>query len=430
MATNLEQWNPNIKSPGQQSPGGAYRNPEAVIPDWKSITASWQKVQDSITSVHGGFIKYEEEKQKKLEEEQNKLEKDDKKRQKDNLSYQNRDLKIIVGIDAKNQEILINFVENKIKEYGDYADQTQKVQAEWMKEIKELGISRTALETLAKEWNKNNDIDYSKLNSNKEMVEFLNSMFTVKDSMKRIDYQDGVFGMYYTTDEGVENFMPFTHIQAAVTLYTDAGDAKADVMDKIEEDIGILKQRREDIALGKGAYKNLTIQQKKEQNQLLYANFKKNISDYSEREKQFISNNFFGEENRYIPFDPKTMGDDFDVRFERLITERFGSISPDYQGPYIPRAGWEKGTLNASQRQVRKNKETKQLELLNPEKQVAGTIVVGFGGINAKWFAADGDIPAGWMIIDSKTAKAYEGYAGKIYQSDDTQLYEILKTNF
>ena len=47
--TTLEQWDPNIKSPGVDlSPGGAYRNPEAVIPDWKSITASWQNMQNSL----------------------------------------------------------------------------------------------------------------------------------------------------------------------------------------------------------------------------------------------------------------------------------------------------------------------------------------------------------------------------------------------
>ena len=356
MAVNLEQWDPNIKSPGvEQSPGGAYRNPDLVIPDWKSITEGWQKMQDSITKGYGGFLKGKEEQAKKLEE-------DDKKRQDENSKYKKKDLTIVPGIDANNQKNLIDFVENKIATHGNYADQTEKVKQEWMKEIEELGITRSALETLAKEWNENNDIDYSKLGLDPEMAKFLNRMFTDKDSMKRIEKKDGVLGIYYTTGgeektEGAsalqrdpfsgelvgkttqeEKFMPLINIQAAVSTYTDAGEEKSEMLQRVKVFADKYEEEIKKVAAGTGDYKGFTKEQRVAQNKLLYANLQRHIAgdSYSKRDKAFIFNNFFGEENRYTRYDADTMNESFNERFEIFVNEQFGIVPPMYTADEIP----------------------------------------------------------------------------------------------
>lgn len=249
MATNLEQWDPNIKSPGvQQNPGGAYRNPEAVIPNWAAITASWQQMQKDIVS---GVEEYNKTVTTLAEETARK----EKERQMNNAKgAEEFDHQGVAGVNEQNIAMVTDWYEGKLAEwqlkYGEdagFGNLTMKEQMEVRNESKQLGMARESLKILAEEWHKNNDIDYSKLIDSPKTREFLNQMFKTPGSMKKIETRNGVMGIVYKDEKGEEQFMNLGTLTANVNVWKDASEEKDKQWDRIEKIVAPHRKKISDI---------------------------------------------------------------------------------------------------------------------------------------------------------------------------------------
>ena len=378
MATNLEQWNPNIKSPGQQSPGGAYRNPEAVIPDWRSITAGWQNMQKSIVS---GVKEIQDAAIAKAE----KIEKEEKERQEKNAAgAEAMDYGAARGIDKKNGEMITDYYEQR-QEYwrksiedgglglgsdAGWGDLSIKQRDAEARKMKQIGGAKNALEMLGLEWHKNNDIDYSRLIDSPKTMDFLNQMFKTPGSMHKIDEQNGVMGVFYTTKDGEEEFMELSVLIANVGVWKDASVEKDKQWDKIEKIVAPHRKKISDIqklvanggitkADGKAEIKKLTQDLQRqligkqnpdtgiwESGQGIFAG-----EGYGYNTRKFLHHNFLGEDKRYLKTDFEneerlpdgitTIGEDninsFNVDFMEFVNTAFNVVEdPTLFAPDIP----------------------------------------------------------------------------------------------
>ena len=106
----LEQWNPNIKTPGIRKHTGEYYNPQGfpggpegdfIMPNWQAINKSWQA---GVNNTLGVMMKYYQTRQLKDEE-----------RQAKNDGFEETDYELAGGIEAQNQKILTDNYENNLE---------------------------------------------------------------------------------------------------------------------------------------------------------------------------------------------------------------------------------------------------------------------------------------------------------------------------
>lgn len=246
----LEQWVPRINNPGvQQSPGGAYRNPEAVIPDWKSITAGWQNMGESLAK---NVTDVEAKKNElKMAEALKEAEEEKKRQELNSQGAEKFDHGAVAGINVQNIRMVTDWYEGQLakwkEKYGadaGYGDLNLQEQEEVRKMSEELGLAREALGTIAIEYHKNNDIDYSKLADNPKTRDFLDQLMKKEGSMKKIEKRNGVMGVVYTNKAGEEDFIELGTLVANTLVYSDATEKKNQLWDKIDK---IVEPHRKDI---------------------------------------------------------------------------------------------------------------------------------------------------------------------------------------
>ena len=277
MAVNLEQWDPGIKSPGvQQNPAGAYRNPEAVIPDWKSITAGWRQMQQDLMSgvKEMGDAQVTIAKAAKTEAEKKAKEAEDREKQRNldnSKAAEDYDAQGVIGLIESSSRAVEQWYESQferqdlIDKYGkgfSYADMDEKDKLTLQSDARELGVVRDSLGKLAIEYRKNNNINYTTLVKNPKVAEFLNTIMGERDAVQKIEKREGENGVVYTDSNGDEQFMPMRVINENVGIYNSATEEKDSVNDDLKDIVGQFKPDIDDIIDGKGDWEFKTVEEK------------------------------------------------------------------------------------------------------------------------------------------------------------------------
>ena len=360
MAVNLEQWDPNIKSPGVDlSPSGAYRNPEAVIPDWKSITAGWRQMgQDLASGVKEmGDAQVTIAKAAKIEAEKKAKEKeeDEKQRNLDNRESSFRlDHEAIEQLEPTTSKMVEDFYENTFKRedliarYGEdfsYADMNQKDQIILEKDSKQVGTAGRALGKIAIEYRKNNNINYTTLVKEPEVAEFLNKIMGTPNALRRIEKRNGVNGVVWKNKAGDEQFMPLNVIVANVGIYDDASATKDEIHGDLKDIVTPIKKEIDKIIDGVGDWGDRTIKQKQDAILALTKELETQIigkegitqgifaggADGNDV-RQFIFNNLLGEEYDSGETTPMSITPPFganipvDIHLPKMINRRFTEL--------------------------------------------------------------------------------------------------------
>ena len=316
MAINLEQWDPNIKSAGvQQNPAGAYRNPEAVIPDWKSITAGWRQMGQNLVSgvkeisdaqvTVGELAKQEREKKAKELEDIIK-----KKNIENSKAAEDYDAQGVIGLIESSSRAVEQWYENQFKrqdlidKYGEgftYADMDEKDKLTLQSDARELGVVRDSLGRLAVEYRKNNNINYTTLVKNPKVAAFLNIIMGERDAVQRIEKRDGENGVVYLDKDGNEQFMAMRVINENVGIYNSANEETESVNSDLEDIVGQFKPDIDDIIDGKGDWEFKTVEQKQAGiNALTKQLEEKIIGGFDENGNQITQGIFANDNNGYV----------------------------------------------------------------------------------------------------------------------------------